>query len=399
MRQLTWSISIGISILILMSCGKDRSLPTGYSEIFGDKEGRIADSVIVQQPGTEKFFSRLINTGTSSTLLLGNYQQYRSVIYLKFGNLPDSSQIHSAVLFLTTTLFDSTVQSLPQTMNLDIYQSEYEWENDKDPETFEDPLTKWHQTVSVAADTSDIIAIELDTMLVTDWTDTTSAQKNYGIWIDAPNMTGMNSYYSSENTDATIRPRLQLIYTFTDSTGQVLDTTTVYASKDAFLLKNIDVVVSELDTNYFYIGRGLAFRSFIKFDLSDFDTTIHINRAEMKIFVNKTHSIRNATGASSILIYRVAEDEKWLKGEVTENPATISYSGSLSDSTITFDVTPSIQSWISNINPNNGFLVRSIGEEQTLSRVAFYSSKSGAEFYDFQPKLYLYYTTPPKQEF
>lgn len=398
MKQLTYSVSFGIFILIIFNCVKDKPLPTGYSEIFGDKEGLIADSVRVQQPGTEKFFSRVINSGTSSRLLLGSYQQYHSAIYLKFDNLPDSSEIHSAKLYLTNTLFDSTVQSLPQTMTVDIYQAEYEWENDKDPEQLPDPLTKWYQTVTAMADTTDKIAIELDTALVAEWTDTTSSQKNYGLWIDAPNITGMSSYYSVENTDATVKPRLQLIYTFTDSTGQVLDTTTIYANKDAFLLRNIESVLSELDTTYFYIGKGLAFRSFVKFDLSEFDTTIHVNRALMKIVVNKAHSIRNASDANSILIYRV-EGESWLKNEVKESPATISYSGTLTDSTITFDVTPSIQSWISTINPNYGFLVRSDYEDQTLTRVAFYSSKSSSEFSELQPKLYLYYTTPPKQEF
>jgi hypothetical protein len=89
-------------------------------------------------------------------------------------------------------------------------------------------------------------------------------------------------------------------------------------------------------------------------------------------------------------------EDSWEKDVVTENPVSSSYAGSLLDSTLTFDVTPTIQGWIGNNYKNNGFLVRSFSEEQTLGRVAFYATRSSV---DFQPKLYLYYTISAKQEF
>jgi hypothetical protein len=398
MKQLTWWVSTVILILIFFNCGKDRPLPTGYSAIFGDKEGRIADTLIVQNPGTETFYSRLINTGSSTSLLLGNYQNYHSAIYLKFSDLPDSAQVHSAKLYLTKSPIDSTLLSSPQTYTANIYHAQYDWDNDQDPEQFLDQLPFMNepfQTVIITPDTLDKIEFELDTLVVSDWADTISGRINYGFWINSPDLEGINNFYSTENVDLDLKPQLQLIYTYTDTTGKVRDTTTVYANKDAWLFRNSEEILNNLDTNYFYIGKGLAFRSFLEFDLSGLDTTVHLNRALMKIVINEANSIRNAADASDIIIYRM-NGESTNKIEVDENPATGSYAGTLIADTLSFDVTPTVQGWIGNNYPNYGFLVRSFNEEQTLARIAFYSSKTNSEL---QPRLYLYYTLPPKWEF
>ncbi len=397
MKLFTWWILAVITISILFSCEKEKPLPTGYTIIFGDKEGEIIDTLIVQETGTEEFYSRLINTGTSSTLLLGTFQNYHSAIYLKFENLPDSAQIHSAKLVLTKSPIDSTLLSPTHQFTANIYHAEYDWDNDQDPEQYLDQLpfnNQPFQTATIASDTSDTVEIDLDTLIVTQWADTTSNLQNYGIWIDTPDAKFINSYYSVENIDNSLIPQLRLIYTFTDTTGQVRDTTTVNAKKDAFLFLNSDADLN-LDRNYFYIGKGFAFRSFLKFDLSGLDTTVHLNRALMTIVINEANSIRNASGANDIIIFR-KDEESPEKKDINENPMTSSYAGTLIADTLTLDVTPTVQGWIGNNYPNNGFLVRSINEEQTLGRVAFYSSKSSSEL---QPKLYLYYTLPPKQEF
>ncbi|MDZ7264166.1 MAG: DNRLRE domain-containing protein, partial [candidate division KSB1 bacterium] len=64
--------------------------------------------------------------------------------------------------------------------------------------------------------------------------------------------------------------------------------------------------------------------------------------------------------------------------------------------TLTFDITATVQGWIGQKNPNYGLLVRSAAEATTIGRVAFYSSKTQSAF---QPKLELYYSLPPQQEF
>lgn len=399
MKQLTSWVSIFVLISILLNCGKDKPLPTGYSDIIGGKEGQIADTLIVQEQGNEIFYSRLINTGSSDNLLLGSYQHYHSAIYLKFDNLPDSVQIHSAKLYLTKASIDSTLSGSTQPFTVDFYHAKYEWENDQDPEQYLDQLPfndlPFQSAEITTPDTLNTIAIELDTLVVSDWADTLSGLANYGFWLDSPDLEGINNYYSVQNMDVSVIPQLQLIFTITDSASQVLDTTIVYATKDAFLAPDTSEVLSNLDPDFFYIGKGLAFRSFLKFNLTGLDTTIHLNRALMEVVINRANSIQNISSASDIIIYRM-EEETRIKNQVNENPTTSSYAGTLTDSTIIFDVTRTVQGWIGNNYVNNGFLVRSMNEQETLSRTAFYSSISSTEF---QPKLYLYYTLPSKKEF
>ena len=397
MKQLTGWISVIMLMIFLFSCGKEKPLPTAYSDLFGDKEGEINDTLIVQQPGTETFFSRLINTGAGFSLLIGHFQNYHSVIYLKFDNLPDSVQVHSAKISLISNPGDSTLLASSQPFTANIFLADFEWENDLDPEQFIDQLPLMgqpYQTVTITPDTSNKFEFELDTLLVAQWADSTSGVTNYGIWLDSPDLDSMNSFYSAEMADASLVPRLELIYTDTDSTGTFLDSSTVYSSKDAFLLVNKEDDLN-IDKNYFYAGKGLAFRSFVKFDLAGLDSTIHLNRATMEFVVNKENSIRNAAGTGDIIVLRLA-GESWQKNDVDESPETSSYAGTLADSTLIFDVTPTIQGWIGNNYPNYGFLVRSVSENQSLARIAFYSSKSDP---DLQPRLHLYYTLPPKQEF
>ena len=113
----------------------------------------------------------------------------------------------------------------------------------------------------------------------------------------------------------------------------------------------------------------------------------------MEIVINQENSIGNILNAGDIIIFR-KEEESRAKSDVNELPATASYGGTLVADTLIVDVTQTIQGWIGNNYPNYGFLVRSVNEERTLSRTAFYSSKSSDAL---QPRLYLYYTSPPRQ--
>jgi len=399
MKQVTGWVSALVLILIFFNCGKDKPLPTGYSDIFGDKEGQVLDTLIVKQDGRETYYSRLINTGAGTNLLLGNYQGYHSAIYMKFGNLPDSAVVHSAKLYLIKSSIDSILLASNQDFTLDQYHAEFEWDNDEDPEQYLGNLPFNgipFKTVIAKIDTSDKIEIELDTLVVSDWSDTTSGIMNNGFWMYSEDLQNIFSCYSTENTDNALRPQLELIYTFTDTTGKIRDTTTVYATNDAFLIPDTGAVTQNLVPGHFYTGKGLAFRSFVKFDLSGYDTTIHVNRALMEIVIDKDQSIGSISQAIDIVIFRKAEESR-AKHDVEEAPETSYYLGTLNADTLIFDVTQTVQYWIGNKFPNYGFLARSLEEDETLSRIAFYSSESG--IIEQQPRLFLYYTIPPRQQF
>lgn len=392
-----WLLLLGL--ILLFSCQKDRPLPTGYETLFGDREGQIANTTISTSFGSETGFSRMINTGNGYNLLIGNYQNYRLAIYLKFSNLPDSARVHEAKLSLKSNTIDSTLLSPDRAFDLAIYRANYQWDNEQDPEAYLDQLPflgPYLNIETVVLDSVGKIVFKLDNELVTDWADTTTGAPNYGIWIISPSLIGLRSFYSGENADATVKPQLTFIYTPKDSSASFRDTTTVTASADAFLVINANEVINGLDPNFIYVGKGLAFRSIIRFNLSQLDSTTHINRALLKITVNSGRSFPSISAASETYILRKAEAST-IKGEIDENPSTSGFTGTLSDSTLTFDVTSVVQGWLNNNFPNYGFLVRSLNETQSLARVAFYSSKSGSK--ELEPRLELYYTTPARQEF
>ncbi len=386
-------------LIALSTCQKDRPLPTGYETLFGDREGQIATTVIPTSFGSETGYSRVINTGNGYNLLIGNYQNYRLAIYLKFDKLPDSALVHQAKLSLRSNTIDSTLLSTNSVFDLAIYRADFQWDSDLDPEAYLDQLPFQGPYLSIATVSPDSIGkivFELDRDLVTDWADTTTGTPNHGIWMISPNLAGLRSFYSVENADATVKPQLSLIYTPKDSAASVRDTTIVTASADAFLVVNPNEALSQLDPDFIYVGKGLVFRSFVQFDLSQLDSTTQINRALLKMVINSGHSFPGKSAAAETYILRKAEAST-MKGEIDENPSTSAFTGTLSDSTLIFDVTSVVQGWLNNNFPNYGFLVRSLNEGQSLARVAFYSSKSNA--IDLKPRLELYYTTPAKQEF
>jgi len=397
MKNLTWLVVLAMTLALLFSCQKEKPLPTGYAVVIGDREGVIADSLFKQKSGTEEYFSRLINTGTSTNLILGEIYNYHSAIYLMFEDLPLGSQIHSATLKLTNKSIDSILVQTSHPFTANFYLAEYKWENDQDPEQYIDqlPFNKLpFQTTTITPDTIDEVEIELDTLIVQEWVDTTSSQTNYGIWIDSPDADFLNNYYSIENQIFDSAPQLELVYTMIEDSEQKLDTSIFVATGDAFLLLNNEDDLN-LNKDHIYIGKGFAFRSFIKFNLEAFDTTIHVNRSTLELTINKNNSVGSTYNALDCIIYRV-DTESWNKGEVNETPETSSYLGTLTDSTLTFDVTATVQAWLGTRYPNYGFLIRSLDESTIISRISFYSTKTNEEF---QPRLHIYYTLSPELEF
>lgn len=385
-----------VTLLIILNCGKEKPLPTAYDQIFGNREGAVRDTLLFQAPGTEQYYSRLVNSGTATSLLLGKFDNYESAVYLKFVNLPDSARIHAATLRLTIKEkigpTDSTYWSQDHPYATDFFLSDFNWDNAQDPEQYllQLPFDQMpFQSSLFEEDSSNQITIELDTTTVQGWIDSTIV--NHGFWMRSAESEFVGNFYSRETGDPALVPRLELKYSYRDSTGINQDTSYVYSEPDAFIMLNSEENLN-LDKDFFYIGKGIAFRSFINFDLQGIDSTIHVNRALLKIVVNKSNSIRDAFDAYDCRVYRL-DGESWQKGDVNEEPATGTYSGTQIDSTLTFDLSPSLQGILGNRYPNYGFLVRSTGESETLSRIAFYSSKAEIEL---QPKLYLYYTLPPK---
>jgi len=288
-------LSMGITLIILISsCAKDKSLPDGYNKIFGNNEGVVADTVIIQAEGTERSFSKVVDTESSTELLFGT-GPYRSGIYFKFEDLPDTAAIHSAELILNvkeriadgadTSFWNVSHQAYANAYFADIAINEI-----NPPHKDNDLLIN---TFTVYSDSLGEITINLDSVQVNRWLTKGSAIQDYGIWLESFKSNFMAIYHSRESTEYTLLPQMKLIYTITDTAGSTRDTTYYYPKEDAFVLLN---TVEDLNLNpdYLYIGKGIVFRGFLKFDLGLFDTTTHINRAVLELTTDPEHSHPNS---------------------------------------------------------------------------------------------------------
>jgi len=384
----------GIFLFLFSGCGKDKPLPDGYKKIIGNNDGAVVDTILVQTEGIEKFYSKLISTAPSTELMLGNYGPYRSGMFLTFNNLPDTVIVKSARLLLSIANniapVDSSFWNISHAAELNIFLADTSWDVNNPPVP---DMSLLLGKTFLYSDSTNKIQLALDSLTVDQWADSGSGIRHYGIWLETVDAPFMQIYSSINLANTELAPKLQLIYTTSDSIGAKPDTTEYYATQDASFLLNNEMELN-LNPDLFYIGKGLAFRSWLNFDLGGLDTNAHINRAILELTANRSNSIRDFAGINECIIYRLTEE--WQDGNVSENQTGASYSPTVMDSVLTFEITPSFQAWLGDKYPNYGFLAKSLNEQKTIGRIAFYSSK---HTFELQPKIYLYYTLPPKQEF
>ncbi|MBC8183412.1 hypothetical protein H8E88_20160 [candidate division KSB1 bacterium] len=384
-------------MLMIFGCGKNKPLPGSYERIIGNVEGAIVDTVLTLETGAEKSYSKFVNTSSSNELLLGSYEQYNSGIYLQFAAPGDSLHIKSADLVMSikgkTAPGDSSFwDSFPQA-TVNVFLADTLWDETNPP------IKDWNLQLSSAtifSDSTNKISIPLDTTLLNQWNDDESDYNSYGFWLESEDAEFIQIYHSLNSYDETIIPKIDIYYSYVDTGGVTIDTNKViYVSEDAFVLLNTEQDLN-LDPDLIYVGKGLAFYNNFYFDLSLFDSTIHINRATLELTINKENSIRDLSGLSDAYLFRQAVE--WIDGAEIDPIEGLgaSYPTTVTDSTITFSIAPSIQSITTNTYVNYGFYFKLTSDDQTISRIAFYSSKSDPEL---QPKIKIYYSTPAKQEF
>jgi hypothetical protein len=322
-------------------------------------------------------------------------------MYLKFEGLPDSSLIYSAKL--TLTIFsrigpaDTSYWDVSRQFSANFYHARSDWNDEQAPELYlyEYPFGETpFQTVTLTSDSTTTIEIDLDTTIVNQWVDSVSPIENHGIWIDSPDAEYLTCFYSWENQDSDLIPQLKIFYTEGDTVSESPDSSVVYAHIDASLYLNSETDLN-LNPDLLYIGKGFAFRNFLKFNFDGMDSTTHVSRALLDLFIDETASLRDSYGASDAILY-IVDGESWEKDVVDESPATTSYSATWVDSMLTFDVTTAVQAWVGHKIDNYGLLLRSTDEQDPLARIAIHSSASPA---DLRPRLKIYYTLPPNQEF
>ena len=353
MRKISLLFISILLMLVVFGCGKNKPLPGSYERIIGNVEGAVADTVLTLETGSEKSYSKFVETTDALDLIIGKYEQYRSGIFLNFSDVSDSVQIDSAQLILTikdrTAPGDTTVWNISHEATVNLFLADTTWDKLNPPQPDQGLLLG---TTTIYSDSLDTLVINLKTDLVNQWMEQGSPYNNYGIWMKSSDAEFMQIYYSVDYVDANVIPQINLYFhEDTTKTSKIK-----YAYEDNFILLN-DEQELNLDPDLIYVGKGLAFYNNLKFDFSLFDTTIHINRAILELTINQDYSIRDLAGLSDVYLFR--QSVEWIDGseiDPVEGLGT-SYPATVTDSLVTFSIAPSLQSLTTNTYENFGFFL------------------------------------------
>ena len=372
--------------MLLSNCKSDKAIQ-GFELADKDVRGTIK-SLTLKQLNVESTFSDTVaNSGFSSLLLLGEFDNISSQVLLKFEAIPDSGNISRVALILTTSDFlGGASENSAFTAQVHAVTSDWK-ENQVTAASFNDafssesiasveiqPISK----VVVGVDTSgaDITASEqvrfafnasgID--LVNSWSDT-SINKNYGILIDFQGSRFIKEFFS--RTNLSNQPKLE-IETFN---GTKRDTVTVTASQDAFIAKKL----FEPPSGPLYVDDLFNHQTVLEFDLSSISKESTINNASFKMTIDPQNTILNET-TTVLQVVRLKKEFVPLKTFTIDSsfvPLVVSVKNS--DEEISVPIRSLLQGWVLQVIDNFGFIIRTAGPGRDANRLAFYSSNLDPE--------------------
>ncbi len=359
--------------------------PVGYDQLRGRISG-TADTTL--SPDSVSSYARYVSLGGASLLYLGRDASYQSRMILLF-SLPDTmslDSITSCQLVLHQTDTAARMGFVCRPCSSAWTESGVSWQ-------MADSLDHWlrpggdylPETLAKGTMAGDSVMIDfayagLDSAL-------RASIRNYGI-IVFPEDTGIVAVYSGAPSAATA-PRLRITYTSKGKSTERI----VNDVADASL---IDTVATHSQPTELMVGSGVAFRTWLMFNIDSIPPQATIARADLK-FRPVTRYRRTDTlvlGASRLLQSYAA----WGASAKLESlpSATVSYIVPAdSDSTIAIDIRQMVQLWTSRSDTltNYGLALTAAPEWSALFRLRIPSNGPGA------PRLDIQYVLPPEDRF
>ncbi|HMQ67526.1 MAG TPA: hypothetical protein PKA90_00465 [Ignavibacteria bacterium] len=368
--------SFGIIFLLILSnvfisCEDD---PTSVGITFIDPDDttttRVLDSQIDTMEITADNYSYYINTYTSGSFMIGNYQNYTSKSMLKFVEVSpdyDSSKIISAVLTLRYNGY--YFQQDKGLTSFDIYKMTSDFNY---PDVNYDSVTSSDygnvsqgSYLGTPSDTQQI-NIPLNNSLAGEWleyaADTSYQFKNYGLML-LPNASSntIKGFYSFVNTTELI-PFVTIILT----KNGVQDTVTLNISEQVSLT---NAPLSVVPADRFALQTGIAFRNVLNFDLSKLPPNVIINNVHFTFTLDSKNSFISPDVDRRITIGAVIDS--------TTNTDSLFIAVSPIDSVnyiaSSTNLNGIFQRWNTGSLPNLGLSMRTITESTNLDYFVFYS--------------------------
>ena len=379
-----------ILFLLVVSCAKEKPFP-----LTSQEGSQVFETTIYQAKGADFTYYDPINLGAAPHLMLGTLQnQYDARILLKFDDLPDSVEFTDAKIVLKkqAILGDSAAAF---TANLYALTGG-DWDSD-----FEYNVKSWHEvsadsttllsSADVTALLDDSLVFNIAPSLVQQWVDTTDGVENYGVWIKSESATFIADFYSKLYASSGIGPEIHLSHV---EDGQTV-TESFSATVDVYL---ITTNFGDLDMDQLFVGKGIPFKSYLKFDLSAIpDSNATINKAYLRIVINNDVTILSSASVGDLKAQIVSSESPAPHAVDVDSLLSSFYPTSIISDTILFDIRTYVQNWLSqpSVLPNRGLLLDLSNPEQSISRIGFFSSLADS---NVAPQIELVYSLPPAAE-
>jgi hypothetical protein len=370
------------ALLVLSSACN--TLPVGYDQLRGRVTGTTDTTLL---PDSASSYARYIPLGGSSMLYLGKDTGYVSRIVLRFSVLDtmslDSVTSLQLVLHQPDTL--RTMSFVCRPCSSEWLESGVSWQM---ADSFNHWLTPGGDYLNDTLATGTMAGDS--TMFNFRYVEFDSARqaiiRNNGVGI-FPQDTGIVSIYSGSST--TTAPRLRVTYT---NKGKQT-TRVVNDVADASLIDTVATHSQPLDL---LVGSGVAFRTWLTFDIDSIPSEATIAKADLR-FKPETRYRRTDTIAFGASRLTESYTEKGANARYESVPSSITtyVVPADSDTAVTIDIRSLVQIWTSRTDtiPNYGLLITSSPEWSKLFR--FRIPRTGPN----APRLDIQYVLPPEDRF
>jgi hypothetical protein len=373
-----------VVVLLSSACN---TLPVGYDQLR-DRVTGAADTTLV--PDTASSYARYVPLGGSSILYLGKDNAYVSRLILRFSVL-DTMNLDSITSFQLVLHQPDTLR----TMGFVCRPCSSEWTESGVSWQMADSFNHWltpggdflRDTLATGTMKGDSAVFDFRYVGFDSARRATIRTCGIGIFPQDTGIVAIYSGYSGSST--TTAPRLRVTYT-----NKGKQTTRVINDvSDASLIDTVATNSQPLDL---LVGSGVAFRTWLTFDVDSIPAEATIARAELR-FRPETKYHRTDTivlGASRL---NESYIEKGANARYESLPSSLaSYVVPAdSDTAVTIDIRSLVQLWTSRSDTirNYGLFITSSPEWSKLFRLRI--PRSGP----YAPRLDIQYVLPPEDRF
>jgi hypothetical protein len=352
----SWFIVGGI-----VGCTERRDSPVGIDLIDSGRQGEGPLEWVISAD-RDSTFEESLNTGAGSELLIGSEGLTRLRTLLRFSDLPAAdSVIRATVKFRRAEGYSAgsfDVEAFPVVAEWQETRATWEFASEDSmgesvpwvwPGGDFDPVEAGRFTFrDEEGDT--LFELDIDPRLVHDWID--GGRPNEGLILVSASEgleDHLASFVSRQSEDIDLEPVLDLEYIPSDEPDTTL-TTEIPVSNDVF----ISFFEGVIDLARPLLGDVPTFRTLLRFDLSGFDSSWTIIRADLDLHISDAAHLHD-----DLVVEANAVLSAWA-GPDTERDTAILGSTTVSsgDSSLELNLTGIVQLWVSGDFENEGVILR-----------------------------------------